>query len=1144
MPTNGQDPFDAIVIGTGFAGAVTACRLVQAGLRICVLERGRRFEQGDFPKYPTEDLFVLDDDREKHYAPPPDFSRWLWNLDRGIYDIRDLGDTVSVQAAGYGGGSLIYANVHLRPPPEVFEHGWPSEYKPNRAAGSWSLTPYFDLAAYMLQVGPIPQRLRKTLQHRRAAEALNAGANVDDYWFRTPLAVTFGEKPNANPWNRVQQPCDMRGRCYLGCDNQSKNTLDVNYLARAEQAPVKPGEQTPDIRTLAEVVSIDKPDKPNGEYVVTYQDLIYRDGKRARDDAEGDGAKGNGPQAGEPPKECVRAKHVFLCAGAVNTTQLLFENSVRLFDEDKCPAALGSHYFPNADSFSMFFDCDEPHEADYGPTITSALLHRSRSDGGTTRSLDFHSGTDEKKERRPRAGATVKCRDDNDQIVAKGILAHDPWLDWGAWDNGDAVGALVLDDVSGSFDDDKTITIEDGGYEWTATTRGNDSPRWDWFLAEDGGYPPDLEPLLGIFRSPLWLRRNRYLEDDRLDLLGQPLMPERQVPLRRPHRQRLRVQTIAEALGGSGSRLASPGGLVARTIDQGRLQQGGKGNTDFLERALWGMLPPWLQTTLERDRQDLVEMVVAFAEPMVGELLDDLAENIAMQVDDRTFERMGFGKAELSDERKQVLIRGLVRQGMQLVAGSEAGAAWKGAELFIDALPSSPLKLLERAGDLVLWALAYRASEGHTGMLLTMGRDLHRGRLCVRNDRGEVIPLAAKLPHELLTTSRDTQEQVLRAIAKDGWRGELRTNPAWTPLGTRVTVHSQGGCPMGTQGLSVTDQWGEVHDRKGLYVMDAAAFPTSVGVNPSAAIAAVAEFKVEHFVREHGQHIAAGENPLWDPRWETDDKRPAAQYMADMKKAGVDLDPLGSREPVVTPPPGLGDITLSFDEMMEGFYAPSAVDIDLSDLGAFPDLVPGFLAPESHGIRAGQQIRTDLTATARDLTELLSPERAGRPAKVDVTGAITLYKWKGAAEVKMPLVAGAPNFLQLFVPHPKEARTKFFRYVLTCGDGSDTFTLTGLKVLRDDPKFDVWRDTSTLYFKIENTKTSQRWGGVLYLPANEFLKTQLPSLDVQGTTDPARRAWAAAAFYRYFAKGLKQVYTRDTKRLSELLKNMLTRINA
>jgi cholesterol oxidase len=209
------DDFEAIVIGTGFGGAVTVCRLVEAGFKICVLERGRRYGPDDFPKFPTEDLFASDDNVEQNFAPPPDFSRWLWRRDQGMYDIRDLQGAMSVQAAGYGGGSLIYANVHMRPPRKVFEQGWPEAYRHGK------LEPYFDLAAYMLRATPIPQRLAKTVQLKRAAEKLRGGENPQ--WFRTPLAVNFGDKetvdfdkPGLNSFKREQKPCDMRGRCWRG----------------------------------------------------------------------------------------------------------------------------------------------------------------------------------------------------------------------------------------------------------------------------------------------------------------------------------------------------------------------------------------------------------------------------------------------------------------------------------------------------------------------------------------------------------------------------------------------------------------------------------------------------------------------------------------------------------------------------------------------------------------------------------------------------------------------------------------------------------------------------------------------------------------------------------------------------------------
>src|SRR5260370_12122746 len=42
--------YDAVVIGTGFGGAVAACRLAQAGLSVAVLERGRRYDHNPFPR--------------------------------------------------------------------------------------------------------------------------------------------------------------------------------------------------------------------------------------------------------------------------------------------------------------------------------------------------------------------------------------------------------------------------------------------------------------------------------------------------------------------------------------------------------------------------------------------------------------------------------------------------------------------------------------------------------------------------------------------------------------------------------------------------------------------------------------------------------------------------------------------------------------------------------------------------------------------------------------------------------------------------------------------------------------------------------------------------------------------------------------
>src|SRR5689334_21847524 len=103
--------YDAIVVGSGFGGGIAACRLAESGRRVCLLERGRRFAGGDFIDTPER-------------AP-----ELLWHRTAnpgGMFDVRLMRDIVVITAAGVGGGSLVYANVQLRAPEAVFEHGWPA----------------------------------------------------------------------------------------------------------------------------------------------------------------------------------------------------------------------------------------------------------------------------------------------------------------------------------------------------------------------------------------------------------------------------------------------------------------------------------------------------------------------------------------------------------------------------------------------------------------------------------------------------------------------------------------------------------------------------------------------------------------------------------------------------------------------------------------------------------------------------------------------------------------------------------------------------------------------------------------------------------------------------------------------------------
>lgn len=120
-----------IIIGSGFGGSVTACRLAQKGQKVLVLERGRRWPQA---AYPIRESWTFDPDE------PEKQNGWL--------DVRLLGKMNVVQGAGIGGGSLVYANVSVEARPELF--GEPGGGQISYA----DLKPYYDRVRRFMNAQP------------------------------------------------------------------------------------------------------------------------------------------------------------------------------------------------------------------------------------------------------------------------------------------------------------------------------------------------------------------------------------------------------------------------------------------------------------------------------------------------------------------------------------------------------------------------------------------------------------------------------------------------------------------------------------------------------------------------------------------------------------------------------------------------------------------------------------------------------------------------------------------------------------------------------------------------------------------------------------------------------------------------------
>lgn len=238
--------FDAVVVGSGFGGAVTAARLSEAGWRVCVLERGRAYPPGSFPRSPLG------------------IKRNFWDPSEGLHGLFDLWSFDGIDAlvcSGLGGGSLIYANVFLRKDERWFVNedlaaGGYEDWPVTRA----DLDPHYDEVERRIGVQRYPfekppyDRTAKVIAFKHAAESLGLD------WELVPLAVTFAnegaepvpgepiveQRPNLH--GRTRLTCRMCGECDVGCNYGSKNTLDYNYLTDAKRAGA-------DLRTLSEVRS-------------------------------------------------------------------------------------------------------------------------------------------------------------------------------------------------------------------------------------------------------------------------------------------------------------------------------------------------------------------------------------------------------------------------------------------------------------------------------------------------------------------------------------------------------------------------------------------------------------------------------------------------------------------------------------------------------------------------------------------------------------------------------------------------------------------------------------------------------------------------------------------------------------------------
>jgi cholesterol oxidase len=216
-PERGEHDYDYVIIGSGFGGSVSALRLAEKGYRVLVLEKGKRLADKDFPHTNWN------------------VKRWFWQPALrffGLFKLTFFRHITVMSGVGVGGGSLVYANVLMKPKPEFFR------------AASWKhladweeeLQDHYATALIMLGAAPCP-RLETG---DKALKTLAGQIGKADRFEPVNVAVFFGdpEKTAPDPYFQGRGParcgCRFCGGCMIGCRFNAKNSLDKNYLHLAE----------------------------------------------------------------------------------------------------------------------------------------------------------------------------------------------------------------------------------------------------------------------------------------------------------------------------------------------------------------------------------------------------------------------------------------------------------------------------------------------------------------------------------------------------------------------------------------------------------------------------------------------------------------------------------------------------------------------------------------------------------------------------------------------------------------------------------------------------------------------------------------------------------------------------------------------
>lgn len=377
-------------------------------------------------------------------------------------------------------------------------------------------------------------------------------------------------------------------------------------------------------------------------------------------------------------------------------------------------------------------------------------------------------------------------------------------------------------------------------------------------------------------------------------------------------------------------------------------------------------------------------------------------------------------------------------------------------------------ELWRRLGS--LFGGAYRGAAENTMTYLVMTHDDGKGKLYMRDGRIR-IDWDDVGQQSIFQKVSDNLRKVTKLLG-----GTYIKNPTWNKLFKHrlTTVHPLGGCIMGEDARSgVVNHKGQafagndgtaVHE--GLYISDGSIVPRTLGVNPLLTISALAERNCVYIARDHGWSIDYSLNGKYE------DKQTRQS-------------------------PGI-----QFTERMSGFFAKAAESYEEGyKTGKAEDSPFAFI----------------LTIRSSDVEKMLEDPQH----QAEMFGSVQA---PALSEDDLSVSEGTFN---LFVEDPEDDDIRYMRYRMKLrSEEGKSYYFEGYKTIHDDPGFDIWEDTTTLFITVYEGPNNEApvWGkGMLKIKPDDFRK-QIGTVKVTGVSRNVEKLKYQGKFLKFFSENIVDVY--------------------